>query len=70
MNKPKMSEIIVNYWSSFDKSGAPNGSGLPNWPTYNDKKPEVMHFAAGRAQAGPVVNREGLKALDDYFAWR
>jgi len=29
-----------------------------------------MHFVSGTAQAGPVVNVEGLKALDAYFAWR
>ena len=30
----------------------------------------VMHFLYDKAQAGHVVNMEGLKALDEYFKWR
>ena len=29
-----------------------------------------MHFLYDRAEAGPVVNIEGLKTLDEYFSWR
>jgi hypothetical protein len=29
-----------------------------------------MHFLAGTAEAGPVVDEEGLKELDAYFRWR
>jgi para-nitrobenzyl esterase len=65
-----LSEIITTYWTNFAKTGNPNGTGLPNWPAYSNAKPQAMHFAAGAAQAGPVVNEEGLKALDAYFEWR
>jgi para-nitrobenzyl esterase len=65
-----MSEIITTYWTNFAKNGDPNGAGLPNWPAYSNAKPQAMHFLADSAQAGPVVNEEGLKALDVYFEWR
>jgi para-nitrobenzyl esterase len=65
-----MSEIITAYWTNFAKTGDPNSAGLPTWPAYNNAKPQAMHFVAGTAQAGPVVNEEGLKALDSYFEWR
>jgi len=65
-----LSEIITTYWTNFAKNGDPNGPGLPYWPAYSDEKPTVMHFVGGKALAGPVVHEEGLKTLDDYFAWR
>jgi para-nitrobenzyl esterase len=57
-------------WTNFAKTGDPNGAGLPNWPAHSDAKSQAMHFVAGTAQAGPLVNEEGLKALDAYFEWR
>jgi para-nitrobenzyl esterase len=65
-----MSEIITIYWTNFAKSGDPNGAGLPIWPAYSNAKPQAMHFLADTAQAGPVINKEGLEELDAYFEWR
>ena len=65
-----LSEIIMSYWTNFAKYGNPNGKGLPEWPVYNDANPKAMHFLHDKAQAGPVVDREGLKVLDEYFKWR
>lgn len=65
-----ISEMIISYWTNFAKYGDPNGKGLPEWPLYNDAKPLALHFLHGKAQAGPVVNIEGLKTLDEYFKWR
>jgi para-nitrobenzyl esterase len=65
-----MSEIITTYWTNFAKTGDPNGAGLPNWPAFSNAKPQAMHFIAGKAKAGSVVNEDGLKALDAYFEWR
>ncbi len=58
------------YWTNFAKTGDPNGSGLPNWPAFNDAKPQTMYIASGNTKAAPVVNEGGLKVLDKYFAWR
>jgi hypothetical protein len=44
--------------------------GLPAWPAYENAKPQAMHFVSGKARAGPVVNEEGVRALDAYFEWR
>jgi para-nitrobenzyl esterase len=57
------------YWTNFAKTGDPNGDGLPKWPSLRDA-PQMLHIAAGRTQAGPIVNADGLKSLDEYFAWR
>ena len=63
-----MSEIIMSYWTNFAKTGDPNGEGLPDWPAFSDTKQQVMHFTKTPG-AGPVVNKEGLKVLEEYFEW-
>ena len=39
------------------------------WPAFSDQQPELMYFN-GTPHTGPVPNEPGLKALNDYFAWR
>lgn len=65
-----LSDLIRTYWTNFAKTGDPNGSGLPNWPAYKDAAPETLHIEAGNTKAGPLVNENGLKVLDAYFASR
>lgn len=65
-----MSEMIISYWTNFAKYGDPNGKGLPKWPAYNETDPQSMHFLYDKTKAGPIVDIEGLRALDEYFKWR
>lgn len=65
-----MSEMMRTYWTNFAKSGDPNGAGLPRWPNFSGVTPQMLHIASGRTEAGPIVNEAGLRALDEYFAWR
>jgi para-nitrobenzyl esterase len=64
-----ISDAMATYWTNFAKYGDPNGKGMPTWPAFSDRQPQLMYFA-GTAHIGPVPNTEGLKALDAYFAWR
>jgi para-nitrobenzyl esterase len=34
--------LMSSYWLNFIKSGNPNGTALPNWPSYRDDKRPVM----------------------------
>ncbi len=63
-----MSEMIMAYWTNFAKHGDPNVEGLPDWPVFSETKQQVMHFT-NTAQAGPLMNEEGLKVLESYFEW-
>ena len=64
-----ISEAMATYWTNFAKRGDPNGEGVPAWPAFSDAKPVVMYFAQ-TPHTGPVPSAEGLKVLDEYFAWR
>ena len=64
-----ISDAMATYWTNFAKYGDPNGKGMPNWPAFSDQQPELMYFN-GTPHTGPVPNEPGLKALNDYFAWR
>ena len=64
-----ISDAMAIYWTNFAKRGDPNGEGVPAWPAFSDAKPVVMYFAQ-TPHTGPVPSAEGLKVLDEYFAWR
>jgi len=64
-----ISDAMVAYWTNFAKYGDPNGKDIPNWPAFSEQHPALMYFA-GTPHTGPVPNEEGLKVLNDYFAWR
>ena len=65
-----LSDMMRTYWTNFAKTGDPNGTGLPKWPAYDDAAPQILHLKAGSTKAGPLVNENGLKVLDEYFASR
>jgi para-nitrobenzyl esterase len=65
----EISEAMSTYWVNFSKRGDPNGEGLPTWPAFSDRNPQVMYFHQ-KPYLGPVPSADSLKVLDAYFAWR
>ena len=39
-----LSEIMMDYWVNFAKTGDPNGDGLPRWDQYRAEECNVMEF--------------------------
>ena len=65
----KLSDMMMSYWTNFAKNRDPNGPGLPLWPAYTDAKPQTLILSTSPG-AAPVPSENGLKLLDEYFAWR
>ena len=65
----EISEAMGTYWTNFAKYGDPNGTGVPVWPTFSDKTPDVMYLGPA-PHIGRVPSAESLKVLDGYFKWR
>jgi para-nitrobenzyl esterase len=65
-----MSDLLRTYWTNFAKTFDPNGEGLPAWPAFTNAMPRMLHIASGATAAGPIVSADGLRVLDEYFAWR
>lgn len=54
-----MANTMIGYWSSFAKTGDPNGDGRPAWPRYSTQKDELMFFGndGAKVMADPWKNR-------------
>jgi para-nitrobenzyl esterase len=42
----KLADEMSSYWVRFAATGNPNGAGLPEWATYDDKSRYVMKFGS------------------------
>ena len=65
----EISDAMSTYWVNFAKRGDPNGKGVPKWPAYSNREPQVLYFNQ-TPHVGPVPSADSLKVLDEYFAWR
>lgn len=65
-----LSEIMIDYWTNFAKTGNPNGKDLPEWPEFSGEGGLLMNLTGDKPFAGPVHEEEALKVLDKYFEWR
>jgi para-nitrobenzyl esterase len=61
-----LSDRISSYYVNFAVTGDPNGKGLPQWPAFTDKNPQVMVFdAAPGARTYPLLQK--VRVFDPYF---
>jgi para-nitrobenzyl esterase len=64
----RLSDQIGSYWTNFARTGDPNNTGLPLWPTYNEKDGwQVMHLDA-TSQAKPDTLRARYLFLNTVWA--
>lgn len=60
----QVSDVMLNYFANFIKTGNPNGKGLPLWPAANKgDKVQVLHINVNTG-ARPEQNRARYELLD------
>lgn len=59
-----LSEIMSSYWVNFAKTGDPNGLGLPEWPAFDKKSPEVIELG-DEVKKVPLPYRKQLEFMDE-----
>ncbi len=52
-----LSDQVMTYWTNFAKAGDPNGSGVPQWPKYNDDGYPLIHLNS-TITSGPDTLRD------------
>lgn len=63
----RTAETISGYWTTFAKTGAPNGASLPHWPTYKDQTQRVMYLGE-KTTVGDMPDLSLHRLFDQYMA--
>lgn len=66
----RLSDLMINYWTNFAKTGDPNGEGLPLWGEFTEDNHCAMYLNGEKPGTIAVPDESSLKVLDEYFAWR
>jgi para-nitrobenzyl esterase len=64
----KLSDLMMNYWTNFARTGNPNGPGLPKWPAYDKASGHAVLHLDETTGAAPEANRARYEFLDAYTA--
>lgn len=45
-DQKRLSQQMIGYWTTFAKTGNPNGSGLPSWPAFTTSSPQAQRLTS------------------------
>lgn len=54
----KIADIMSSYWAHYAATGNPNGQGLPHWPAFDPRAPQVMELGD---HFGPIAVADEVK---------
>ena len=63
----KIAETMSSYWANIIKTGDPNGTGLPDWPSFSAKTPQVMELGDHFGPI-PVASQDKIAFWKRFFA--
>jgi len=63
----KIAAEISAYWVNFARSGDPNGTGLPPWPTFENAKGQVQ-ILSDPVNSGGVLAIDKLRIFDSVYS--
>lgn len=61
-----VSDLMNAYWVNFAKKGDPNGTGLPAWPSYEQREDQSITFG-DKPSITTGLNKAGLDFFDKYY---
>jgi para-nitrobenzyl esterase len=61
-----VSDVMMDYWVNFVKTGNPNAKGLPHWTEFNEQEASVMEFKDG-AHLVKLPNSSKLQLMEDHY---
>ena len=64
-----LGETIAGYWTTFARTGDPNGDDRPTWPRFDPANPAAFHFREVSGLA-PVPQRARLEFWERFFVAR
>ena len=62
----KASDVMMNYWTAFARSGDPNGVGRPQWPRARGGDTQLLNFGNGGPTVTPVPFSARLDLLERF----
>ena len=62
------STAMADYWTTFARSGDPNGVGRPQWPEFGRARDQLLEFTNDGPVAKPVPFAERLDLIEAFYA--
>jgi para-nitrobenzyl esterase len=62
-----LSQRISSYWLNFVRSGDPNGGGLPRWPKFELRSPQILSIG-DRIVSRPLLPPDKMAAMRAFIA--
>lgn len=67
----ELARIMNSYWVNFAKTGNPNGTGLPNWPLYNNQYQDMLDVELdGKVISKPDPRKARLDVVEKAMKYR